>query len=336
MPQFTSCCPAWVKYAEIYHPEILPNLSTAKSPIGMQGPTIKTYLAKHVWAEKMGIDKKDLVCVSIMPCISKKYEASREEFTVEENPDVDYSLTTRELGRILKQYNIDFNSLQESEFDSPMGKSTGAADIFGRTGGVMEAASRTLYEWATGTKLEDVDFVPMRGFEEVRVAEVKVGNEVLRLAVVHGLGAARKVVEKIKAGEENFHAVEVMACIRPDVFVLNNNGPIVDRLIDLGKNDVVVAISFNRYSGNTKFAVQIARDAGAKIISFTDFYTSPIAQGVDKVIINSVENFSFYNSYASSMMNIETIVALVSKKNIAANKKRLMKMETYLEQNGEY
>ncbi|WP_278575502.1 MurR/RpiR family transcriptional regulator [Fusobacterium ulcerans] len=128
----------------------------------------------------------------------------------------------------------------------------------------------------------------------------------------------------------------MLSCIRPDVFVLNNNGPIVDRLIDLGKNDVVVAISFNRYSGNTKFAVQIARDAGAKIISFTDFYTSPIAQGVDKVIINSVENFSFYNSYASSMMNIETIVALVSKKNIAANKKRLMKMETYLEQNGEY
>ncbi len=106
----------------------------------------------------------------------------------------------------------------------------------------------------------------------------------------------------------------MLSCIRPDVFVLNNNGPIVDRLIDLGKNDVVVAISFNRYSGNTKFAVQIARDAGAKIISFTDFYTSPIAQGVDKVIINSVENFSFYNSYASSMMNIETIVALVSKK----------------------
>ena len=128
----------------------------------------------------------------------------------------------------------------------------------------------------------------------------------------------------------------MLSCIRPDVFVLNNNGPIVDRLIDLEKNDVIVAISFNRYSGNTKFAVQMARDAGAKIISFTDFYTSPIAQGVDQVIINSVENFSFYNSYASSMMNIETIVALVSRKNMAGNKKRLMKMETYLEQNGEY
>lgn len=207
LPLYTSCCPSWVRFAELNFPEILDNLSTTRSPQQIFGS-----LAKHVWAEKMGIDKKDLVCVSIMPCISKKYEASREEFTVEQNPDVDYSLTTRELGRILKQYNIDFNSLQESEFDSPMGKSTGAADIFGRTGGVMEAASRTLYEWATGTKLEDVDFVPMRGFEEVRVAEVKVGNEVLRLAVVHGLGAARKVVEKIKAGDENFHAVEVMAC----------------------------------------------------------------------------------------------------------------------------
>lgn len=128
----------------------------------------------------------------------------------------------------------------------------------------------------------------------------------------------------------------MLSCIRSDVFVLNNNGPIVDRLIDLSKNDVVVAISFNRYSGNTKFAVQMARDAGAKIISFTDFYTSPIAEKVDQVIINSVENFSFYNSYASLMMNIETIVALVSRKNIVENKKRLIKMEKYLEQNGEY
>ena len=183
------------------------NISSTKSPQQIFGS-----LAKNVWAEKMGIDRKNLVCVSIMPCISKKYEASREELAVDENPDVDYSLTTRELGRIFKQYNIDFNSLKDSEFDSPMGDSTGAADIFGRTGGVMEAAARTLYEWVANEKLDNLDFIPLRGFEEVRTAEVKIGDKTLRLAVVHGLGAARKVVEKILAGEEEFHAIEVMAC----------------------------------------------------------------------------------------------------------------------------
>lgn len=207
LPLFTSCCPSWVRFAELNYPEILDNISSTKSPQQIFGS-----LAKNVWAEKMGIDRKNLVCVSIMPCISKKYEASREELAVDENPDVDYSLTTRELGRIFKQYNIDFNSLADSEFDSPMGNSTGAADIFGRTGGVMEAAARTLYEWVSNERLDNLDFIPLRGFEEVRTAEVKIGDKNLRLAVVHGLGAARKIVEKILAGEEEFHAIEVMAC----------------------------------------------------------------------------------------------------------------------------
>ena len=128
----------------------------------------------------------------------------------------------------------------------------------------------------------------------------------------------------------------MLSCIRGNVYVLGNNMSAVDQLIDLNSNDVMIAISFKRYSNNTKFAVEMAKDSGAKIISFTDYYTSPIAQGVDKVIINSVENFSFYNSYVSALMNIETIVALVSRKNVTANKKRLMKMEKYLEKNREY
>lgn len=128
----------------------------------------------------------------------------------------------------------------------------------------------------------------------------------------------------------------MLSCIRGNVYVLGNNMPVVDQLIDLNSNDVMIAVSFSRYSNNTKFAVEMAKDSGAKVISFTDYYTSPIAQGVDKVIINSVENFSFYNSYVSALMNIETIVALVSRKNITANKERLMKMEKYLEKNGEY
>lgn len=208
LPLFTSCCPSWVRFAELNHPELLENLSTTKSPQQIFGS-----LTKNIWAKKMGIKKEDLICVSIMPCVSKKYEASKEEFSENGELDVDYSLTTRELGRLLKQYNIDLPTIQEKEFDSPMSFSTGAADIFGRTGGVIEAASRTLYEWITGEELKNLDFIPLRGFEEVRASEVKINEDLtLKLAVVHGLGAAEKLIKRIEAGEEYYHAIEVMAC----------------------------------------------------------------------------------------------------------------------------
>ena len=207
LPLFTSCCPAWVRFLELNYPEMLENISTTKSPQQIFGA-----LAKEFWAKENKIDKKDLVCVSIMPCTAKKYEASREEFKRDGIFDVDYSITTRELGRLLKQYNIDLLSMQEGEFDSPLGESTGAADIFGRTGGVLEAATRTLYEWMSNGKLEDLDFVALRGFQETRVAEIEVEGIKLRVAVVHGLGAARKIIEDIKSGKEYFDAIEVMAC----------------------------------------------------------------------------------------------------------------------------
>ncbi|MGK4199478.1 NADH-dependent [FeFe] hydrogenase, group A6 [Fusobacterium sp. HC1336] len=207
LPLFTSCCPAWVRFVELNYPEFKDNLSSTKSPQQIFGA-----IAKEFWAKEKEIDKKDLVCVSIMPCTAKKYEASREEFTRDGVADVDYSITTRELGRLLKQYNINLLEMPDGEFDLPLGESTGAADIFGRTGGVLEAAVRTLYEWISHGKLENLDFVPLRGFEEVRTSEIEVEGVKLRVAVAHGLGAARKLLEEIKAGREYFDAVEVMAC----------------------------------------------------------------------------------------------------------------------------
>ncbi|MGF6906169.1 NADH-dependent [FeFe] hydrogenase, group A6 [Fusobacterium sp. PH5-44] len=208
LPLFTSCCPAWVRFLELNYPQLVENLSSTKSPQQVFGT-----ISKEIWAKKMGIPKENVVCVSIMPCVAKKYEASRPEFENNGIFDVDYSITTRELSRIFHQYNINLLNLEDSEFDNPMGESTGAADIFGRTGGVLEAATRTLYEMETNGKLDNLDFNAMRGFEEVRVANVSVDSKVnLRLAVVHGLGAARKLIEKILNGEEEFHAVEVMAC----------------------------------------------------------------------------------------------------------------------------
>ncbi|MDP0493278.1 MAG: NADH-dependent [FeFe] hydrogenase, group A6 [Fusobacterium sp. JB021] len=207
LPLYTSCCPSWVRFAELKYPEILDNISTARSPQQIFGS-----IAKNIWAPKNDIKREDLVCVSIMPCISKKYECTREEFSTNGTPDVDYSLTTRELGRLLKQYNIDLPLLHEKEFDNPLGSSTGAAEIFGRSGGVMEAATRTLYEWVTDEKLQNLDFIPLRGFEEVRKATINVKGIDLNVAVVHGLGAASRLIEKIEKGEEHFHAIEVMAC----------------------------------------------------------------------------------------------------------------------------
>lgn len=204
LPILTSCCPAWVNFYETEYGEILDLPSTARSPQQMFGAIAKSY-----FAQKMNIEKKELVVVSVMPCIAKKYEAAREEF----GEDVDLVLTTRELARLIKQCNIDFEKLEEADFDAPLGESTGAGVIFGTTGGVMEAALRTAYEKATGKILENVDFEAVRGFEGLRTATISLGETQLNVAIVHGLSHARKLMEEIKAGNpRNFHAIEVMAC----------------------------------------------------------------------------------------------------------------------------
>ncbi|MDP4208970.1 MAG: NADH-dependent [FeFe] hydrogenase, group A6 [Bacteroidota bacterium] len=207
LPILTSCCPAWVKFFEHQFPDMMDIPSTAKSPQQMFGP-----IAKNYFAEKIGVSRKNMVVVSIMPCLAKKYECSRDEFKVDGNPDVDYSLSTRELAMLIKQSNIDFNALPDEDFDNPLGESTGAAVIFGTTGGVIEAAVRTAYELYTNKPLPRPDFVELRGLEGIRSATIDVDGFDLKIGIAHGLGNARKLLEDIRAGKSHFHAIEIMAC----------------------------------------------------------------------------------------------------------------------------
>lgn len=208
LPLITSCSPGWIKYCEHHFPEFLPNVSTCKSPQQMFGALAKTY-----FPEKMGIDPSKIVSVSIMPCTAKKFECQRPEMKDSGFQDVDIVLTTRELGKMVKEAGIDFVNLPDEEYDTPLGISTGAAVIFGATGGVMEAALRTVYEVVTGKTLENVDFVGVRGLEGIKEASVElppIGT--VKVAVAHGLGNAKKLLEKIKAGEAEYHFIEIMAC----------------------------------------------------------------------------------------------------------------------------
>lgn len=207
LPLLTSCCPAWVNFFEFQFPELKDIPSTAKSPQQMFGAVAKTY-----FADKIGIKREDMIVVSVMPCLAKKYECAREEFKVDGNPDVDYSISTRELAHLIKQANIDFSSLPERAFDSPLGESSGAGVIFGTTGGVIEAACRTAYEVMTGKTLPKIDFEELRGLEGVRSATIDVDGIKLNIGIAHGLSNARKLLEQVKRGESTFHAIEVMAC----------------------------------------------------------------------------------------------------------------------------
>ncbi|MCR4861154.1 MAG: [FeFe] hydrogenase, group A [Ruminococcus sp.] len=205
LPMITSCSPGWVKFCEHYYPELLPHLSTCKSPQQMFGATAKTY-----WAEKMGIDPKNIVMVSVMPCTAKKFEIGRDNQSAAGVPDVDYSLTTRELGRMIERAGILFNSLPDEKFDDPLGISTGAGVIFGATGGVMEAALRTAVHTLTGKTVTDLPEV--RGTEGIKKATYDVGDLKVNVTVASGLSNAREVLESIKNGTCDSQFIEIMAC----------------------------------------------------------------------------------------------------------------------------
>jgi len=207
LPILTSCCPGWVNFFEHNFPEMMDIPSTAKSPQQMFGPIAKEYFGK-----KLGIARENLIVVSIMPCLAKKYECQRDEFKVDGDPDVNYSISTRELAHLIKQSNIDFNSLPDEDFDNPLGESTGAGVIFGNTGGVIEAACRTAYELYTGKKLAKVEFDELRGMENIRHATLDFDGLPINIGIAHGLGNARKLLEDIRAGKNQFHAIEIMAC----------------------------------------------------------------------------------------------------------------------------
>lgn len=207
LPMITSCSPGWIKFIEHNYPEQLANLSSCKSPQQMFGALAKTFYAKQ-----SGIDAKDITVVSIMPCTAKKYECTRPEMQSSGYQDVDYVLTTREFGRMLRQAGVNFSVLADSGFDNPLGMSTGAGAIFGATGGVMEAALRTVYEVVTGKELQKLEFESVRGLEGVKEAIVDLDGLPVKVAVAHGLGNARKIMEKIKDGTADYTFVEVMAC----------------------------------------------------------------------------------------------------------------------------
>ena len=221
LPMITSCSPGWIKFCEHYYPEFLPNLSTCKSPHEMEGAMIKSY-----YAERAEIDPKDIVVVSVMPCTAKKFEAKRPELSNGGLPDVDVVITTRELARMIKEANIDFNKLPDEEFDNMLGESSGASVIFGATGGVMEAALRTAYTLITGEELKDVNFTAVRGVEGIKEATVKIGDLDVSVAVASSTAMATKLLDAVKAGEKNYAFIEIMGC--PGGCVNGGGQPIVD------------------------------------------------------------------------------------------------------------
>ena len=207
LPILTSCCPAWVKFFEHQFPDLLDIPSTCKSPHEMFGAIVKTY-----YAEKFNIDPKKMVVVSVMPCLAKKYEAARPELGSDGMQNVDYVISTREAAKMIKEAGINFVNLPDEDFDNPLGESTGASIIFGATGGVIEAALRTACDWLTGESLEEIDYHQLRGLEGIREGSVKIGDKEFKIGIAHGLGNARKLLEDIRAGKTEYHAIEIMAC----------------------------------------------------------------------------------------------------------------------------
>lgn len=283
LPQYTSCCPAWVKFAETYYPEILPNISSAKSPIGMQGPTIKTYFAK-----KMGIDPEKIVNVALTPCTAKKFEIRRDEMKaaseylgIEDMRDMDYVITTREVAMWARSRNIDFNALEDSEFDKFMGQASGAGVIFGNTGGVMEAAVRTAYEYITKEPAPDVLFElkPVRGLEDIKEASLDIGGTTVNVAVVYGTASARKMIEMVKKGEKQYHFIEVMTCPGG---CIGGGGQPKDK--DYKGNALLESRIDSLYTKDTKLAVRKSHENSEIIDLYNSFYDHPLSELAEKML----------------------------------------------------
>lgn len=283
LPQFTSCCPAWVKYVETYYPEMIPNLSTAKSPIGMQGPTIKTYFAK-----KMNIDPEKIVNVALTPCTAKKYEIRREEMKAaseyHNNPslrDMDYVITTRELAKWAKEENIDFASLEDGNYDNLMGEASGAGVIFGNTGGVMEAALRTAYEFATGEQapVDIIKLTPVRGYEGIRESAIAIGDNLVKIAVAYGTANAKKLIELIKSGEKQYQFVEVMTC--PGGCIGGGGQP---KNIMKDKDQVRKARINSLYTKDEAMTIRKSHENPDIIKVYEEFYGKPLSDIAKKML----------------------------------------------------
>ena len=291
LPQFTSCCPAWIKFTETYYPELIPNLSTAKSPIGMQGPTIKTYFAK-----KMNLDPTKIVNVALTPCTAKKFEIRRPEMHDAGNyygdpdmRDMDFVLTTRELALWAKEEGIDFASLSDSAYDNLMGEASGAGVIFGNTGGVMEAALRTAYEYITGEEApaQLYDLQPVRGYEGIREASLQIGELDVNVAVVYGTANARKMIERMKQGDKQYHFIEVMTC--PGGCIGGGGQP-----KDLMKNadEVRKARIDSLYKKDAEMTLRKSHENPSIKRIYEEFYGKPLSEMAEKMLHTMYEDKS--------------------------------------------
>ena len=283
LPQFTSCCPAWVKFAETYYPELLPHISSAKSPIGMQGPTIKTYFAK-----KMGIDPAKIVNVALTPCTAKKFEIRREEMNaagkklgIPDMRDMDHVVTTRELARWAKEAGIDFAALEDSDYDRLMGEASGAGVIFGNTGGVMEAALRTAYHYITGETPPAalLDLKPVRGFDGLREASLAVGGLTVNVAVVYGTANVRKMIERVKSGEKEYHFIEVMTCPGG---CIGGGGQPRDFAVDANKSREARIESLYKRDGDMK--LRLSHENPEIKALYNDFYGKPLSELAEQML----------------------------------------------------
>ena len=291
LPQFTSCCPAWIKFTEMYYPELIPNLSTAKSPIGMQGPTIKTYFAK-----KMGLDPTKIVNVALTPCTAKKYEIRRPEMHdaghYYDDPnmrDMDFVLTTRELALWAKEEGIDFASLSDSAYDNLMGEASGAGVIFGNTGGVMEAALRTAYEYITGEEApaQLYDLQPVRGYEGIREATVTIGELDVNVAVVYGTANARKMIERMKQGKKQYHFIEVMTCPGG---CIGGGGQPKDLMKDA--DEVRKARIESLYKKDAEMTLRKSHENPSIRQVYEEFYGKPLSEMAEKMLHTMYEDKS--------------------------------------------
>ncbi len=283
LPQFTSCCPAWVEFMETFYPEMLPHLSTAKSPIGMQGPTIKTYFAR-----KIGIDPERIVNVAVTPCTAKKFEIRREEMKaaadyneIDGMRDMDHVITTRELAKWLKEENINFASLEDSEYDRLLGRGSGAGIIFGNTGGVMEAALRTAYFYITGNVPPRLmyDLTPVRGLDGIKEAVLDIGDLQVKVAIVHGTANAKRLLEKLKEGSVCYDFIEVMTC-RGGCIGGGGQPKDVNYLGDELRQKRINAL----YHKDNMISLRLSHENEEIIAVYKEFYGEPLSELAEKML----------------------------------------------------
>ena len=286
LPMMTSCCPAWVRFAEKNYPELLDHLSSCKSPHQMFGALLKSYYAK-----KNNINPKDIRVVSVMPCVAKKYEKTREEMEVDGLQDVDVVITTRELARMIKEKDIEFTNLEDTEFDSPMGEATGAAAIFGVTGGVMEAALRTAADIIEGKDLKDIEYQDIRGKKGIKRATIKIAGKDVNIVVASGLKNARTIMEEIKSGKADYQFVEIMAC--PGGCIMGGGQPIKNSKT-ISSTDVHKLRANSIYSIDEKSVLRKSHQNPAVMETYVEFLEKPGSKNAHKYLHTEYSKKSKY------------------------------------------